>query len=172
LGGREGPTGGEDMRDELIKNGAPNLTRCIQCGTCTASCTVFELDRSYNPRRLIQVFSVGDASVEIPKAWLCSTCGVCTERCPKDVWPMNVMLSARGLLVRSRPPKDMPKDRLRSMISISRSGFAYGEKRGLRARRLTLKLPEFDLDESQLKQVRELLMPSFGKKVVRQFKEG
>jgi len=156
------------MRDELIKNGAPNLTRCIQCGTCTASCTVFELDRTYNPRRLIQMFLVGERSVEVPKAWLCSTCGVCTERCPKEVWPMNIMLSARGLLVRSRPPKDMPKDRLRSLISISRSGFAYGRKRGSRARRSTLNLPEFGLDKAQLDGVRKILVPSFGKKLARQ----
>lgn len=171
MGGREGSTGGKDMRDELIKNGAPNLTRCIQCGTCTASCTVFELDQSYNPRRLIQMFLVGDTSIDIQKVWLCSTCGVCTERCPKEVWPMNVMLSARGLQVRSCPTKNVPKDRLRSLISISRSGFAYGKKRGLKARRSTLKLPEFDLDKTQLEQVRKLLMPSFGKKLVRQLVE-
>lgn len=158
------------MREELIKNGAPNLMRCIQCGTCTAGCIVFELDRSYNPRRLIQTFLVDGASAEIPKAWLCSTCGVCTERCPKEVWPMNVMLSARGLFVRSCLPKNMPKDRLRSLISISRSGFAYSKKGGLKSRRSTLKLPEFDLDNSQLEQVR-LLMRSFGKKLVRELEE-
>jgi len=171
LGSRECPTGGEGMRDELIENGAPNLTRCIQCGTCTASCTVFELDQSYNPRRLIQMLLVGETSVEIQKAWLCSTCGVCTERCPKEVWPMDVMLSARGLQIRSCPPKNVPKDRLRSLISISRSGFAFGRKRGLSARRSALKLPEFNLDKAQLDEVRRLLMPSFEKRLVRQLVE-
>lgn len=165
--GEGGPTGGKDMRDELIGNGAPNLTRCIQCGTCTAGCTVFELDKAYNPRRIIQTFLVGETPVEMRKAWLCSTCGVCTERCPKDVWPMNVMLSARGLMVRSRPPKGVPKDRLRSLASISRSGFAFSKKGGLMARRSTLKLPEFGLDKAELEQVRKLLMPSFGKRVAR-----
>ena len=94
-----------------------NIKQCIQCGTCTAGCTVFELDKTYNPRRLIQTFLVGETPLDIQRAWLCSTCGVCTERCPKDVWPMNVMLSARGLMVRSRPQKGVPRDRLRSLTS-------------------------------------------------------
>ena len=172
MGSKEGSTRGKDMRDELIRNGAPNLTRCIQCGTCTASCTVFGLDRSFNPRRLIQMFLVGDNSVEIQKAWLCSTCGVCTERCPKEVWPMDVMLSARGFLIRSFPSKNVPKDRLRSLASISRSGFAFSKRSGLRARRSTLKLPEFELDKAELEQVRRLLMLSFEGKIARQLVEG
>lgn len=81
---------------------------------------------------------------------------------------MNVMLSARGFLIQSCPPKAIPKDRLRSLISISRSGFAFSKKSGLKARRSTLKLPEFDLDKAQLEQVRKLLMPSFAKKIARQ----
>ncbi|MGQ9514376.1 MAG: 4Fe-4S dicluster domain-containing protein [Thermoproteota archaeon] len=167
MGRREDSTGGEDLREELIKNGAPNLERCIQCGTCTSSCTVFELDQSYNPRKLIQMFLVGDASDEIKEVWLCSTCGVCVERCPRDVLPMNVMLSARGLQIRSSM-KDVPKERLRSLISIYRSGFAFKKKRGLRAQRSALKLPDFDLDEIQLEQVRASMMPLLDKKLMHQ----
>jgi heterodisulfide reductase subunit C len=163
---KEDSTGGKDLRDELIKNGAPNLKRCIQCGTCTSSCTVFELDQSYNPRKLIQMFLVGETldEDEIQKVWLCSTCGVCVERCPREVGPMNVMLSARGLQIRNYM-KDVPNERQRSLILISRTGFAFKKKKGLEAQRSKLKLPDLSLDKMQLEQVRDCLMPLFNKQV-------
>ncbi|MBO3802926.1 MAG: 4Fe-4S dicluster domain-containing protein, partial [Candidatus Brockarchaeota archaeon] len=131
------------MREELMRNGAPNLARCIQCGTCTAGCTVYELDQSYNPRKLIQTILVGEAKVDLEKAWLCSTCGICTERCPKGVWPMNVMLSARGLMVQGS--KGVPKERIRSLYSIFESGFAYPRRKGLELKRSSLGLPDLSL---------------------------
>ncbi len=145
------------MKELLMRNGAPNLMRCIQCGTCTAGCTVYELEQSYNPRRFIQTILIGETKIDMKKAWLCSTCGICTERCPKEVWPMNVMLSARGLMVQNS--EGVPEERMKSLVSLLESGFAFRKRKGLKLKRSSLGLPEFSLDGKQLEEVRALVKP-------------
>jgi heterodisulfide reductase subunit C len=138
----------------LIRNGATNLLRCIQCGTCTSGCTVYEVDRSYNPRRIIQMVLVGSAELDLSKVWLCSTCGICKELCPKEVTPLEVMLAARGILLRSGLA---PRERLRLLDSVFETGFAYRANEEVKRKRTTLGLPELALSEAQLEELRGLI---------------
>ncbi len=71
-----------------------NVHRCWQCGSCTNSCTVYELNIDFNPRYWIYVTNLGLKS-EIIKdrdlIWQCVSCHKCTNICPKDVRPEGVM---------------------------------------------------------------------------------
>lgn len=66
------------------------ITKCWQCGTCTAGCcmhTDFGL-REFNPRYFIYLAQKG-AEDELKQysnvIWRCVTCNKCVERCPKGV---------------------------------------------------------------------------------------
>ncbi len=66
--------------------GGGKLNRCIQCGTCTASCPVsFAMDQT--PRQVIALFRAGaiEELLQSRTIWVCASCYQCTMRCPADI---------------------------------------------------------------------------------------
>jgi len=60
--------------------------RCIQCGTCTASCpAAHAMDLS--PRRMWRMAQLGlaDEVLHSKTMWLCSLCYQCQVRCPRGI---------------------------------------------------------------------------------------
>lgn len=103
---------------------------------------------------MIQMVLVGSPELDLKKAWLCSSCGICKELCPKEVTPLEVMLSARGILLRSGLA---PEERLHSFKDVLETGFAYRANDEVKMRRVALGLPELMLTHEQLKEVRRLI---------------
>lgn len=97
---------------------------------------------------------VESPELEVSKAWLCSTCGLCKELCPKEVTPLEVMLSARGVLLRSG---SAPEDRIVSLRNIAETGFAYRASEKAERKRTSLGLPDLKLDDRQIEEVRSLI---------------
>ncbi len=62
------------------------LRRCIQCGTCTASCpSAHAMDLS--PRQMWRMVQLGltDEVLRSKTMWLCSLCYQCQVRCPRGI---------------------------------------------------------------------------------------
>ena len=78
---------------------ASELSACFQCGVCTASCPIRELDDTFNPRKIMKLTKLGlkDHVLNNEFIWLCSMCFVCQERCPQDVRPPEVMTVLRNM---------------------------------------------------------------------------
>ena len=91
--------------------GASELSACFQCGVCTASCPVRELDDTFNPRKIMKLAKLGlkDQVLNNEFIWLCSMCFVCLERCPQDVRPPDVMTVLRNMAAKEglAPPNLM-----------------------------------------------------------------
>jgi heterodisulfide reductase subunit C len=88
----------EDFDEEFFKNieRKSSIWKCIQCGTCTASC---ESGRwtALKTRNIVRKVVLGDLSVlDDPDIWLCTTCYQCYERCPRDVRPTDVIMELRN----------------------------------------------------------------------------
>jgi heterodisulfide reductase subunit C len=83
-----------DFYKTIQAYGAPNVHRCWQCGSCTNSCTVYALNTDFNPRYWIYLVNLG-LKAELLKdkdiIWQCVSCNKCTNICPKDVRPEEVM---------------------------------------------------------------------------------
>ena len=62
------------------------LRRCIQCGTCTASCPASHA-MDLSPRQMWRMVQLGlEEEVLRSKAmWLCSLCYQCQVRCPRGI---------------------------------------------------------------------------------------
>ncbi|UCG71171.1 MAG: 4Fe-4S dicluster domain-containing protein [Thermoplasmata archaeon] len=89
---------------EIIKEpGGENFLRCMQCGTCTASCPVKSIDPDYNCRRIIRRALIGDKDHVLNSkfVWMCSTCYACYERCPQDVKITELMFALKNIAVRN-----------------------------------------------------------------------
>jgi len=90
---------------------ASELSACFQCGVCTASCPIRELDDTFNPRKIMKLAKLGlkDQVLNNEFIWLCSMCFVCLERCPQDVRPPDVMTVLRNMAAKEglAPPNLM-----------------------------------------------------------------
>jgi heterodisulfide reductase subunit C len=90
---------------------ASELSACFQCGVCTASCPIRELDETFNPRKIMKLAKLGlkDLVINNEFIWLCSMCFICQERCPQDVRPPEVMTVLRNMAAKEglAPPNLM-----------------------------------------------------------------
>jgi len=84
---------------ELKKYGAKNLNACFNCGNCTAVCSLSTEDDSF-PREMVRYSTLGlqsDIKSSL-KPWLCYYCGECSETCPQEANPGELMMTLRRWL--------------------------------------------------------------------------
>lgn len=88
-----------DFSTELKKYGTENFEACYNCGTCTAVCSLSTEDDSF-PREMVR-FSVLGLEEDIEsslKPWLCYYCGECSDSCPREANPGELMMGLRRWL--------------------------------------------------------------------------
>lgn len=88
------------LGDELAAFGGQTLGRCFSCGNCTAVCGLSEGDTVF-PRKIIRYLQVGlsERLLESPEPWMCYYCGTCSQTCPRDAEPGELMMATRRWLV-------------------------------------------------------------------------
>ncbi|MBI9037976.1 MAG: 4Fe-4S dicluster domain-containing protein [Bacteroidales bacterium] len=87
------------FKQELKEFGVGNWNACFNCGNCTAICGLTENGFLF-PRKSIQSIQMGlkenlEKSVD---PWLCYYCGECSDTCPRDANPGELMMSLRRYL--------------------------------------------------------------------------
>jgi ferredoxin len=106
-GAAEAPTNGHaplridtGLLADLKRFGAPDVSACFSCGTCTAICPLSDNDGTF-PRRIIRYAQVGmkDALLSSKELWTCYHCGLCSESCPTEADPGEFMAAARRYAV-------------------------------------------------------------------------
>jgi quinone-modifying oxidoreductase subunit QmoC len=87
---------------EINANGGRSLKKCMQCASCSVACKLSP-DRQPFPRKEMVYASWGlkDRLVGNPDIWLCYNCGDCSELCPRDVRPGDVLGTVRKLSVKA-----------------------------------------------------------------------
>jgi len=84
---------------ELEEFGLKDAATCFNCGNCTAVCTLSTENTPF-PRKVIRYLQIGaeDKLLQSPEPWLCYYCGDCSETCPRDANPGEVMMGLRRYL--------------------------------------------------------------------------
>jgi Fe-S oxidoreductase len=77
--------------------GGVDARACYQCGTCTASCPHARVS-DYRVRDLVRRVQLGVEGYEGEHLWHCTTCGVCDDRCPRDVGIVDVIVATRKVM--------------------------------------------------------------------------
>jgi heterodisulfide reductase subunit C len=94
-------------RDVLTLAG-PEVRSCIQCGTCSAACpTAHLMDNSI--RRLVKLVLEGkkEEALRSGSIWLCTSCLLCTVRCPRHIRPKVLVGALKDVFEREgRKGKD------------------------------------------------------------------
>ncbi len=94
-------TGDEQFRQEVLSLAGEEVLTCIQCGTCSASCPTADLmDPSI--RKLIKLCLEGKKEEALQNAtlWLCTSCLLCTVRCPRAIRPKAVVSALKDIAER------------------------------------------------------------------------
>jgi len=117
---------------EVIKEeGGDILKLCFQCGTCTAVCP-WNLVSSLNPRKVIHQAQLGLVDFDSADMWMCTTCGACVERCPRDVKIIDIWSTLRKTIT-ELGIAEVPDSLRLTIKNISATGNPLGEPREDRA---------------------------------------
>ncbi len=96
---------------------------CYQCGTCSAGCPFVE-EMDITPDEVIRFIIMDKKSVLSSKTiWLCSSCFLCAERCPRDINITKIMEALRQLVLRQNIDRlrtsDLPESERRQIPQIA-----------------------------------------------------
>jgi heterodisulfide reductase subunit C len=73
---------------------------CYQCGACVADCPAGNYSERFNPRLILLKAILGFEDELIrpdSEIWDCTNCYTCSERCPQDVRPVDVIIALKNL---------------------------------------------------------------------------
>lgn len=89
-----------DFVQEVMARGGDSVSMCFQCGTCTASCPSGR-QTSFRTRKLVRMAQLGlkDEVLNSQELWYCTTCYSCTERCPRNVAIVDIIIAMRNMAV-------------------------------------------------------------------------
>jgi ferredoxin len=89
----------DSVKLDLLKFGVRDWNDCFNCGNCSAICKLTEEGFLF-PRKVIKQAQLGlkDSMVANLDPWLCYYCGECSETCPRDANPAEIMMSMRRYL--------------------------------------------------------------------------
>jgi len=88
-----------DFLVQLKKYGVKDAATCFNCGNCTAVCSLSTENTPF-PRKIIRYLQIGaiDKLLQSPEPWLCYYCGDCSDTCPREANPGEVMMGLRRYL--------------------------------------------------------------------------
>jgi len=117
--------------ESIVKAGGEKINLCIQCGTCSASCPV-GTRTALRTRQIIRRAQLGfrDEVFSNNGLWLCTTCSTCTNRCPRDVNPMEVLISMRSLVIEGGR---VPRTIMDALEGVYKYGNPWGITRSKRS---------------------------------------
>ncbi|MGB9718602.1 MAG: 4Fe-4S dicluster domain-containing protein [Thermoproteota archaeon] len=142
------------MIETLREKEAGNPLKCVQCGSCTSACPVNRIQEGFNPRRIVGSLSRFNR-IPDQDPWLCSTCSLCSERCPQGVDPLSIILVLRAVLYENGGKA--PEEVLKMVEQVKETGLAFPPTLESRERRRLLGLPDAGLGAEGLREVRRIL---------------
>jgi ferredoxin len=88
-----------DLLLNLKKFGVNDAAACFNCGNCTAVCSLSSEFDPF-PRKTIRYLQLGldNKLMQSPEPWLCYYCGDCSDTCPRQANPGEVMMGLRRYL--------------------------------------------------------------------------
>lgn len=80
-----------------------DIRKCIQCGTCSASCPLSDA-MDLGPRSLFALIRDGEMNdvINSNSPWMCVSCYQCTNRCPQEIPVTNLMYSLKRMITQAK----------------------------------------------------------------------
>jgi heterodisulfide reductase subunit C2 len=91
-----GKTCDEKFIAEVEERSGQKISRCYQCGNCSASCN-YTFSYDYPVSQIMRLIQLGQKSIVLStrSIWICAACQSCTTRCPNNIDVAKVMETMR-----------------------------------------------------------------------------
>ena len=145
--------GDKNLIKEITELGGGDITKCIQCGKCTALCPPASVDMAYRYIKLIRMIELGlrEQLIEDPTPWGCTLCNRCFELCPRQANPSHTILAIRRLQASELA---LPMSSIEGVMSLVKTGHGVFSEHG-RELRKQVGLPEEPPSAIRSEQARE-----------------
>ncbi len=92
-----------DFAKEIADATGQDISRCYQCGNCTAGCPYTEFF-DYPVSQIMRMIQAGqrEKALNSKAIWLCATCETCSTRCPCEIDVADVMDGMRNIAYREK----------------------------------------------------------------------
>ena len=88
----------KEFKQELGRISGSRLNQCMQCGSCSAVCSLAPEERPFPRKEMVWAgWGLKDQLIGNVDVWLCHQCGDCSTYCPRDVKPADVLSGLRQL---------------------------------------------------------------------------
>ena len=89
----------KDIIQKIIAQGGKGITKCIQCNACASVCPVAKAGFPLYGRLLFRKLQTGhfEEIIEDSSSWACQACNRCTEICPRDARPFEIVFAFRRI---------------------------------------------------------------------------
>jgi len=85
-----------EFKRELGRLCGSQLNQCMQCGNCSAVCSLAPAERPFPRKEMVwSAWGLKDKLIGNVDVWLCHQCGDCSTHCPRDVKPADVISAIR-----------------------------------------------------------------------------
>jgi len=146
-------TAADPAMQRWLDENVPFALRCQQCGGCAAACPG-QRHGGIRPAELMARASLGSVDVSSDAMlWRCARCMACSERCPSDADPGEVIASLREAAVaRGNRPQYFIEEAKRFV----QTGICFPRTGMTRKIRKELALPDMETSPAALRDIEEI----------------
>ncbi|NHJ47226.1 MAG: heterodisulfide reductase [Asgard group archaeon] len=91
-----------EFREKVMELAGDDINICYQCGECSGGCPEAAA-MDLLPNQIMHKIQLGDDTIlDANTYWICSSCLVCSARCPKGIDIAKVMESLREISLRKK----------------------------------------------------------------------
>ncbi|WP_051276202.1 4Fe-4S dicluster domain-containing protein [Desulfovirgula thermocuniculi] len=120
--------GDPSLVNEIKELGGEELLECIQCAKCAAACPMVLAGFPFFNKRVIQAILLGlrDALLDDSSIWACQSCNRCTEVCPREVNPFEIIQAMRRVAIREFALPTLAIEGLKSLYDTGHAVYLAG----------------------------------------------
>lgn len=108
----------EYLREEIIRISGADVSKCMRCGKCSATCPAYD-EMEYHPHQFVNMVESGDIEplLSSESLYKCLSCFACIDRCPRGVQPAKVVEAVRLVATRKQGANHMTPNDVPAIVS-------------------------------------------------------